>query len=95
MEALAAVTLPAGRVALGCHPAPTVPGGNEVGTTGVRGRAVEEREARSEKVILADPIRASHLLVLLRVREDLTQAEPSLKYHMNTGWFMLEQTMFS
>lgn len=48
------------------------------------GRAAEEREARSEKVILADPIRVSHLLIPLRAREDLTQAEPSLQYRMNT-----------
>lgn len=54
------------------------------GGDGGEGRAVEEREARSEKVILADPIRVSHLLIALRAREDLTQAEPSLQYHMNT-----------
>ncbi len=48
------------------------------------GRAMEEREARSEKVTLADPIRVCHLLRPLRVRE-VTQAEPSLQYHMNTA----------
>lgn len=48
------------------------------------GRAVEEREARSEKVILADPIRVSYLLIVLRAREDLTRAESSPQYRMNT-----------
>lgn len=47
------------------------------------GRGVE-RETRSEKVILADPIRVSHLFTLLRAKEDLTQAEPSLQYQMNS-----------
>ncbi|TNN88963.1 hypothetical protein EYF80_000841 [Liparis tanakae] len=42
------------------------------------GRAVKEREARSEKVILADPIRGSHLLILLSAREALTQAKPAV-----------------
>ena len=53
-------------------------GGDDKG----EGRAEEERKARSEKVILADPIRVSHLLILLRAREDLTQAEPSLQDQM-------------
>lgn len=56
-------------------------GGNDRG----EGRAVEEREARSEKVMVADPIRVSHLLKLLRAREDLTQAEPSPRYHVSTA----------
>lgn len=59
----AGVTLhPEGPVALGCHPAPPVPGGGG-------------RRARSGKVTLADPIRVSHLFMLLRAGEELMQAE--------------------
>lgn len=46
------------------------------------------REASSGKVTLADPIRVSHLFILLRAREDLTQAEACLQYHMN-AWALL------
>lgn len=49
-------------MALGCHPAPLVPGGGG-------------RRARSGKVTLADPIRVSHLFMLLRAGEELMQAE--------------------
>lgn len=62
----------------------------------------EERETRSEKVILADPIRVSHLFTLLRAKEDLTQAEPRLQYQMNSTlykqpffWFEISPVAFA
>jgi len=58
------------------------------------GRAVKEREARSEKVILADPIRGSHLLILLSAREALTQAKPAVSYEHNTGRFLFGKQHF-
>lgn len=54
-----------------------------------KGVEMEEREARSEKVISADPIIVSHLLTVLRAREDLTRAEPSSRYQMNQHWVVL------
>lgn len=75
-------------MALGCHPAPTVPGGNGGGTTGEKG------ELRSGKVMLADPIRVSHLFIPLRAREDLTQVEPSLHYRMNATFWKGKRQIF-
>lgn len=63
-------------------------GGDGGGTTGEKG------ELRSGKVMLADPIRVSHLFIRLGAREDLTQVEPSLQYRMN-AYYGREAIKFS